>query len=353
MNQDLSSLIAHGATTLPLVEVRSYNVEIEDEDGFVGDRASKSAFRNLIDDWRKVVRKAGEDPLGDKDIDEISNKKLDLLLSEGDPEAAGIIHGAIEDFAQQFAAVIRRFLKLKYWRETQRIVVGGGLRASRVGELIIGRATVLLKAEQATVDLVPIHNHPDDAALIGAVHLMPRWMFKGHDAILAVDIGGSKIRAGVVMLNLKKNVEVPAPSVWRADFWKYSEEKKISRDDAVQGLVDMVKALIDQAEKEKLMLAPFIGIGCPGRIAADGTIESGAQNLPGNWESQKFNLARSIRDLIPAIGEHETAVVMHNDAVIQGLSEVSFMSDVEYWSILTIGTGLGNAQFVNRQEKPA
>jgi hypothetical protein len=41
-------------------------------------------------------------------------------------------------------------------------------------------------------------------------------------------------------------------------------------------------------------------------------------------------------------------IVMHNDAVVQGLSEVPFMQDAERWAILTIGTGLGNAAFSNR-----
>jgi hypothetical protein len=42
---------------------------------------------------------------------------------------------------------------------------------------------------------------------------------------------------------------------------------------------------------------------------------------------------------------------MHNDAVVQGLSERSVMDDVERWGVLTIGTGFGNAQFCNRREK--
>ena len=43
------------------------------------------------------------------------------------------------------------------------------MRASRVGELAIGRAAVLLKAEHAmAVDLVPIRHDPDEAGLIGA-----------------------------------------------------------------------------------------------------------------------------------------------------------------------------------------
>jgi hypothetical protein len=41
-------------------------------------------------------------------------------------------------------------------------------------------------------------------------------------------------------------------------------------------------------------MAPFIGVGYPGFIEADGSIERGAQNLPGNWQSKSFNLARSL-----------------------------------------------------------
>jgi hypothetical protein len=42
---------------------------------------------------------------------------------------------------------------------------------------------------------------------------------------------------------------------------------------------------------------------------------------------------------------------MHNDGVVQGLSEVPFMQDVKRWGVLTIGTGLGNARFTNRNSK--
>jgi predicted NBD/HSP70 family sugar kinase len=94
-------------------------------------------------------------------------------------------------------------------------------------------------------------------------------------------------------------------------------------------------------------IAPFVGIGCPGKIEPDGS--SGAQNLPGNWESSRFNLPATLMEAIPEIGEFETTIVMHNDAVVQGLSEVPVMQDVERWAIFTIGTGLGNALFTNRK----
>jgi hypothetical protein len=41
-------------------------------------------------------------------------------------------------------------------------------------------------------------------------------------------------------------------------------------------------------------------------------------------------------------------VVARNDAVVQGLSELPFMSDAARWGIFTVGTGLGNAHFLNR-----
>ncbi len=85
-------------------------------------------------------------------------------------------------------------------------------------------------------------------------------------------------------------------------------------------------------------------------INGDGTIEKGAQNLPGNWESSKFNLPGLIAEGIPDIGGHDTAVLMHNDGVAQGLSEVPFMQDFDRWGVLTIGTGLGNARFTNRHK---
>jgi predicted NBD/HSP70 family sugar kinase len=119
----------------------------------------------------------------------------------------------------------------------------------------------------------------------------------------------------------------------------------------VKRLVKMLKNLIAKAEGEGLKLAPFIGIACPGVVRSDGTIEKGAQNLPGNWATGKFNLPTRLIEAIPQIGKHDTAVVMHNDSVVQGLSEVPFMQDVKRWGVLTIGTGLGNARFTNRDRK--
>jgi len=42
-------------------------------------------------------------------------------------------------------------------------------------------------------------------------------------------------------------------------------------------------------------LRRLIGIARHGVIESDGSIETGAQKLPGNWESSKFNLPKSCR----------------------------------------------------------
>ena len=345
-----SGIGRHGAKRLPSVDVDSFNIELKDDDGYLGDRASKGAFRKILDALREPLKKNGDDPLGNKSTDSISKNTLDEALTGDDISAAALVHGAIEEFAQELAYVTGRFLKTKAWADTERIVVGGGFRQSRVGELAIARTDILLKAEGLEVDLVPIRFHPDDAGLIGCLHLAPSWIFEAHDSILAVDIGGTNIRCGVVETRWKKAPDLSKASVWKSELWRHADDEP-TREGTVKRLVKMLKELIDAADAEGLKLAPFIGIACPGVINEDGSIEKGAQNLPGNWESSKFNLPASLVEAIPQIGDHDTAVLMHNDGVAQGLSEVPFMQDVKRWGVLTVGTGLGNARFTNRKKE--
>ncbi len=301
----------------------------------------------LLDKWRKPLKDLGHDPLGEKPSEEIGKKKLASLMIDGGPEAAGVVQSAVEEFAQQLTTVIRRFLKLKDWCDAECLVIGGGFRASRIGELAIGRSAVLLKADGANLDLEPIRSDPDEAGLLGAAHLLPAWMLKGHDSILAVNVGGTNIRVGIVEFNLKKSNDLSKARVSESELWRHSEED-IKRDDAVERLIEMLVDLISRSQKEKLLLAPVIGIGCPGVIHEDGSIARGSQNLPGNWESSRFNLPHCIREEVPKIGDHETMVVMHDDAVVQGLSELPYVRDRKHWGVLTIATGLGNASFSNR-----
>jgi predicted NBD/HSP70 family sugar kinase len=354
LSNDASPIkIRHGAAELPLVTVDTYNEELRDSEGFIGDRASNRAFRAILDELRDRITNVGaEDPLGEQPTHEISKRKLDKILTEGDHLAAGVVLSAIEDFAQELAAVVARFLKLKDWKDTERIVVGGGLRASRVGELAIGRAAVLVKSSGHPVDLVPIRHHPDEAGLLGCVHLAPSAVFsptglkEPNSAMLAIDIGGSNIRAGVVKV---PSTDLTQLSVEIAELWRYAaEDPKPKREEAVARLVQMLESLAKAAAKAGLQVLPVIGVACPGVIDADGSIDRGGQNLPGNWESNRFNLPERLCKAIPQLDGHDTHVVMHNDAVVQGLSEAPYMTDVDHWGVLTIGTGLGNARFTNR-----
>ncbi|MGU3493856.1 ROK family protein [Xanthobacteraceae bacterium A53D] len=338
----------HGAAPLPGIEVTSYNLEVKDKDGFVGDKASGRAFRAFVREWRIKLREIGKDPF-EEDLDaHISKKTMDKVL-EGGPEGSAVIHGAIEDFARNFAHVAKKFLSQKDWEGVERIVVGGGLSDSRVGAIAVARANALLVADGVKVPLERLHHHPDEGGLIGCLHLAPSWIFSGYDGIIAVDIGGSNIRCGVVRHNADKDAELKKADVCAFELWRHAEEDRLSRTAAVERLVKMIKGLLAKAKDEKMKVAPFIGIGCPGLINADGSIERGAQNLPGKWDSDHFRLPEEVRKAIPAIDDHDTMVVMHNDAVIQGLSARPWMNKLDKWAALTIGTGLGNACYRKRE----
>jgi len=341
------SVLAHGARVLPNVTVDTYNEELRDEEGFVGDRASGRAFRAILEDWREKLRALGEDPFGETPTQEISKSKLDKMLAGADPLAAGLVHTVVEEYAVELATVARRFLRLKDWEGTERIVVGGGFSASHIGELAMGRAAVLLAGEGINIELRTITKHPDKAGLIGAVQLAPSWVLAGHDAILAADVGGTNLRVGIVELNMKKG-DLSKAAVWKYLHWRHRDDQP-TREQALERMAAMAIELIGLAGNEKIKLAPFVGIGCPGLIDEHGVIVTGGQNLPGNWEGADFNLAREMTRRLPRLEGHEPVIVMHNDAVIQGLSEVPNMKDVHHWGVLTIGTGLGNARFTNRE----
>ncbi|NEU99706.1 ROK family protein [Bradyrhizobium uaiense] len=344
-----TGIAAHGALRLPTVEIDSYDIELKDNHGFIGDRANKEAFCDILGRWRRPMRKSGQDPFGNEPSKNVSKKALDAILTGDDTEASAVVQSAIEAFSQQLAHVTRRFLKSKAWDKTERIVVGGGFRESRLGELSIARAEILLR-DDFKVEMCPIRHRPDDAGLLGALHLAPSWIFQGFDSILAVDIGGTNIRCGVVETRSEKSPDLSKARVRKFELWRYADDAS-TRKGAVKRLVKLLRHLISAAEKKKLKLAPFVGIACPGLIESDGSIERGAQNLPGNWEADGFNLPTSLVEAIPRIGKHYTTVVMHNDGVVQGLSEIPRMQDVKRWGILTIGTGLGNARFTNRSGK--
>lgn len=344
-----AKLPVHGASVLPSVSVESYNLEIKDNGGFVGDKASKSAFARILKKWVDLAGEAGREPLGNIDLANPDKDKLAALLADGDPDAASLVMSALAEYSHELAAVLKRYLRLKEWKKVSSVVVGGGFMANRLGQMAIAHTEWLLRAEGIKLNLLPIRNDPDEAALLGGVHLLPPWMFASHKAMLAVDIGGTNIRAGIVKFR-GRTAQRGKAKVGRLLMWRHADEE-VSREAAARRLVRMLKSLIETADRKHIRLIPLIAIACPGRIDAGGYIEIGGQNLPGNWESGNFNLPDLIQAKIPHIGKGDTLVIMHNDAVVQGLSEIPRMKDVRKWGVLTIGTGLGNAAFASRTMK--
>ncbi|MDA7417466.1 ROK family protein [Xenophilus arseniciresistens] len=340
----------HGALKLEMLEIAGYNLEVADGEGFIGDRASQTAFRALLDQWRRRYRSKGlADPLGKRPSSALGKKVLDRAIgAERASPAADIVHGVIEEFAVELAQVIQRFMRQKSWSGVQRIVIGGGFPESDVGERAILQAAALCEAAELPVHLARLSHHVDDGGLIGWVHLAPAGLAEHYDALLAIDLGGTNARCGIVSFRRNKAADFSRARVERRVKWRHADDDP-SRTGLVQGLATLLEEQIAWAARKKLRLAPFVGIACPGLIRADGSIARGAQNLPGNWAADSFHLPTALREALPVIDGHATQVLMHNDAVVQGLSEVPRMRDVKRWAVLTIGTGLGNASYVNRR----
>jgi len=340
----------HGARELPTVLVEGYSLQLRDNegDGFIGDQASQTAFRELLERWRRRRRRKGRDPLGATHSSDLAKSTLDAALkTRQSSEATDMVHGAIEEFAEELAWVIERFLRQPSWQGVERIVIGGGFPESDVGERAVLQAAAILQGMGIDVQLGRIGHETDDGGLLGWLHLAPPPLLKGRDAILAIDIGGTNVRCGIVTMRRRRAKDLSKAKVLRREKWRHADDGP-ARKVLVERLVDMLHDQIRYATKKGIRLAPFIGIGCPGLIRKDGSIAHGAQNLPGDWESEHFHLPTELNKKIPTIGGEPALVLMHNDAVVQGLSELPFMRDVKRWAVLTIGTGLGNASYTNK-----
>jgi hypothetical protein len=47
--------------------------------------------------------------------------------------------------------------------------------------------------------------------------------------------------------------------------------------------------------------------------------------------------------------DQDTVMVIHNDAVVEGVSEAPLIGDGERWRVLTIGTELGDAHVTSHR----
>jgi hypothetical protein len=77
---------------LPVASADSFNIERKDDDDFLGDRASKGAFRKNLDGLRKPLKKNCDDPLGNKSTEAIGKNAVDQALAGDDIGAAALVH---------------------------------------------------------------------------------------------------------------------------------------------------------------------------------------------------------------------------------------------------------------------
>jgi len=336
----------HAAVHLPGLDIDGYSLSVPDPqgDGFIGDRASQTAFRGLVDAAREHHLTA-KDPFGRKPSRALKKEHIDLVLVGGGLDASHAMHLAVEEYARQLCYVVQVFMARPEWRGVERIVIGGGFPEHQTGGLAMRRAIGQLELADTGVGLLPLRHDPDEGGLLGWSPLLPQELH-GHDAFLAVDIGGTKLRCGIVRHRLRHDPTGGHGQVLESMVWRHKSDRP-NREAAVRRMAAMLNGLAAMARTLGLKLAPFVGIACPGTIEPDGSISAGAQNLPGDWE-RPFHLPDALAAYLEPVGGRAPAVVMHNDAVVQGLSELDRMHDVRCWGVLTIGTGLGNATYTTR-----
>lgn len=334
----------HASPRAGAFDIDSWNLALPDpeREGFLGDRASHTAFREILVDLRRRAR-TGDDPFaGD---DDPGGTRVDEVLIGGDADAAHVVHLAVEEWARQFAFVVRCFLARPEWEGVERIVVGGGMPQGTHGGLAVRRAQKLLRQARAGVELVVLAHDPDEAGMLGWVPLAPASTHR-FDGFLGVDIGGNHFRCGIVLPGLDRAKDGSKARMYESMNWRHSEDEP-DREESIDRIAGMLNALAALARSTGLKLAPFVGVACPGDMDARGRLCAGTQNLPGDWEIP-FDFPRELASRLDRVGGRAPRVLMHNDAVVQGLSEHARMRGARRWGVLTVGTGLGNASYTRR-----
>ena len=323
--------------------IDSWNLALPDPGGerFVGDRASHTAFHALLERARRSAR-SGADPFPGRKGTGPGKDELDHVLLGGDVAAAHVVHMAIEAWAREFAYVTRCFLARPEWEGVQRVLVGGGMSQTLHGGLGMRRVQQLLRDARAGVELDVLPHDPDEAGLLGWAALAPASTHR-FDGFLAVDIGGTNYRCGIVKPASRQARDGRRAEVHERLHWRHAEDDP-DREESIDRIAGMLNALIALARSSGLRLAPFVGVACPGEVEPDGRLSQGTQNLPGEWEAG-FHLPDALLARLDRVGGQPVQVMMHNDAVVQGVSALPPARGARRWGVFTIGTGLGNASY--------
>ncbi|MBO4697449.1 MAG: ROK family glucokinase [Lachnospiraceae bacterium] len=146
--------------------------------------------------------------------------------------------------------------------------------------------------------------------------------------LFGIDIGGTTVKCGLFTEDGKLT-----------DKWEIPTDRT---DKGANILRDVVKAIRDKAAEKKIEEKDIIGIGMgvPGPVLADGTVNY-CPNL--GWEI--VNVKKVMAEMI------SVPVAVGNDANVAALGEAVFGGGRGYDSILmvTLGTGVGGGLVINRK----
>jgi predicted NBD/HSP70 family sugar kinase/putative N-acetylmannosamine-6-phosphate epimerase len=148
-------------------------------------------------------------------------------------------------------------------------------------------------------------------------------------AAIGVDIGGTAVKAGLVLRNGEIGCLQQAPT-----------DATRGRDAIAEALVRAVTPILAEAERTGRELAG-IGIATAGAVdQSDGSIFAATDNLPG-WAG--FGLRSFAEE------QFRLPVRVVNDAQAAALSELQFGGgrDLSSFAVITLGTGVGGGVVVN------
>jgi hypothetical protein len=116
-------------------------------------------------------------------------------------------------------------------------------------------------------ELARICHETDDGGLLGWVHLAPPELLEHYDAILALDIGGTNVRCGIVRTRRKRAPDLSKAKVVRREKWRHRDDGP-NRRALVARLAEMLEEQVRYCKKKGIRLAPFVGIARTARSRA-------------------------------------------------------------------------------------
>jgi hypothetical protein len=115
-----------------------------------------------------------------------------------------------------------------------------------------------------------------------------------------VDIGGTNVRAGIIELNLKKAKDLAAARVRAFDLWRHADDQP-SRDKAIAKLAEMLRELIERAEKENLALAPLSASAAPALSATTAQSTGAAKICQETGRRRRSTCRTAFASLFPRL----------------------------------------------------